>query len=278
MTASSVYRYGGHGPVVHLAQANGFPPATYRQLALSLTDRYELLALLPRPLWPGSSPASAPSWHTLAEDLVAGLDGLGLRGIAAVGHSIGGVLTLWSAVRRPDLFRAVVIVDPVILPPSWLRLVRMERVLGLQPRPSLVRGALRRRRVWPSHQACFDHYRTKPLFARWPDATLWDYVQGGTRTRDDGQVELLFPGEWEAHIFATVPTDVWHDVPRLRTPALIVRGQHSETFRPEVQARMVRLLPQACFITIPDAGHLVPMERPPEVGAAICDFLDAVGY
>jgi pimeloyl-ACP methyl ester carboxylesterase len=193
---------------------------------------------------------------------------------------MGGVYTMWAALRRPDLFRALVLIDPVILPPSVLRKLRLMRLLGLRNRLPLVRGALRRRRTWPSLQACFDRYRGKALFAAWPDASLWAYVESGTRPRSDGQVELLYPPEWEAHIFATPPADVWRHVPKLRTttapPTLVIRGERSHTFRLESQNRMQRLLPQTRFHVIPDAGHLVPMERPAETGEIITAFLSKV--
>ena len=272
--------------MIHLAHANGFPPGAYRRLAETLTPRYHVVALPSRPLWPGSSPASAPTWHPLADDLVAGLDGLGLApsgtgSAIGVGHSLGGVLTLWAAIRRPDLFRAVVLIDPVLLPPSWLWMVRLFRGLGLWRRQPLVQGTLRRRRTWPSRQACFEQYRARSLFARWPDESLWDYVEAGTRPLDgveagSGQVELVYPPEWEAQIFATTPTGVWRDVPKLRTPALVVRGEDSKIFLPTAQARVARRLPHAQLAAIPGAGHLLPMERPAETGAAILDFLDSV--
>jgi pimeloyl-ACP methyl ester carboxylesterase len=193
-----------------------------------------------------------------------------------IGHSLGGVLTLWASVLHPALFRAVVLIDPVILPPGLLWFMRMLRALGLRDRQPLVQGALRRRRTWPSRQACYAHYRDKPLFAHWSDAALGDYVKSGTRQRADGQVELAYPPEWEAHIFATAPTDVWHDVPKLQIPALVIRGEHSKTFLPASQRRMARQLPVAAFATIPDAGHLLPMERPEETGAVIHKFLVGV--
>lgn len=285
MQLAQFHDFGGHGPVVHLAHANGFPPGTYHPLAETLTDhpstgsgrRYHVIGLPSRPLWPGSQPRSAPDWHPLADDLTLGLDTLGLKGIVGVGHSIGGVLTLWAATRRPDIFRAVVLIDPVILPPARLWTVRLLRLLGFRRRLPLVEGALRRRQTWPSRHACYEHYRGKPLFATWPNASLRAYVEAGTRERDDGQVELVYPPEWEAHIFATTPTDVWRAVPRLRTPALVIRGEHSNIFRPESQVWMERLVPQVRFVVVPNAGHLVPMERPAETGAAIRDFLAALG-
>ncbi len=266
--------FGGEGPVIHLAHANGFPPGAYRPLAETLIGTHHVIGLPSRPLWPGSRPERIADWHPLADDLIRGLDDLGLRSIVGVGHSMGGVFTLWAAVQRADLFRAVVLVDPVILSAARLWAVRLFRLLRLEPRLPLVQSALRRRRTWPSRRACYEQYRDKPFFAAWPDDSLWAYVEAGTREQPGGQVELVYPPEWEAHIFSTAPTDVWRAVPKLRLPALVVRGERSATFRPESLARMRRLLPQARFALISDAGHLAPMERPAETGAALRDFLD----
>jgi pimeloyl-ACP methyl ester carboxylesterase len=41
---------------------------------------------------------------------------------------------------------------------------------------------------------------------------------------------------------------------------------------------MARMLPQARFAVVPSAGHLVPMERPADTGAAIHGFLHALGF
>jgi pimeloyl-ACP methyl ester carboxylesterase len=273
--SNMLHDFGGKGPILHLAHANGFPPGTYRLLAETLTKHYHVIGLPSRPLWPDSRPESVTSWHPLANDLVQGLEDLGLSHIVGVGHSLGGVLTLWAALRRPDLFRAVVLIDPVILPPSWLWALRLMRGLGLQHRQPLVQGALHRRRTWPSSRACFEHYRSKSLFARWSDASLCAYVESGTCRRADGKVALLCPPEWEAHIFATTPIHIWRDVSRLRTQTLVIRGEHSETFRAAAQARMARRLPGAHFVTIPDSGHLVPMEQSLSTGAFICKFLGA---
>jgi pimeloyl-ACP methyl ester carboxylesterase len=270
-----LHDFGGDGSWIHLAHANGFPPGAYRRLAESLTPHYHVIGLAARPLWPGSRPERAPTWRPLADDLIGGLDHLGSRAIVGVGHSLGGVLTLWAAIIRLDLFRAVVLIDPVILPPSYILILRLLRGLGLKQRQPLVQSALHRRRTWPSREACFEGYRSRPRFARWSDVALWDYVESGTRTSDDGQAELIYPADWEAHIFATAPTDVWRDVPHLDTPALILRGECSDTFLPAARARLARQLPRARFITISGAGHLLPMERPVEIGAVIHDWLQA---
>jgi pimeloyl-ACP methyl ester carboxylesterase len=268
------HRFGGTGPVVHIAHANGFPPGTYRRLAETLTSRHQVLAMPARPLWPGSRPESAPTWHPLANDLIHGLDGLGATNVVGIGHSLGGVLTLWAASQRPDLFAAAILIEPVILPPLRLWFLRLLRALGLEKRLPMVQRAKRRRRTWPSRQVCYEHYRRKPFFAHWPDQALHDYVTSGTRRSDKGTVELVYPPAWEAHIFASTPTDIWRDVPLLRVPTLVIRGESSEVFQPQVMARMKRTLPQAQFITVGGAGHLLPMEMAAETGAVIKRYLE----
>jgi pimeloyl-ACP methyl ester carboxylesterase len=209
--------------------------------------------------------------------MVQALHSLGATGILGVGHSLGGVLTLWAAIEEPQLFRAVVLIEPVILPPVWLWTLRLMRALGLRQRQPFVQVALRRRRTWPDRQACFAHLRSKPFFGAWSDAALWDYVHSGTRPAPGDQVELIYPPEWEAHIFATPPLAIWHDVPRLQCPVLVIRGKESRTFLPAAQMRMARLLPHARFVTIAGAGHLVPIERPQETAAAIQAFVESLG-
>jgi pimeloyl-ACP methyl ester carboxylesterase len=268
-----VIDYGGDGPDLHLAHANGFPPGTYRLLVDILTEHYRVFCLPSRPLWPHSRTQSAPCWRVMAKDLIQGLDDIESSRVFGIGHSMGGDLTLWAAVSRPDLFRRVVLIDPVILPSAWLWMVRVFRSLGMQRRLPMVQGALRRRSVWPSRQACYDHYRGKQFFARWSDASLRAYVEAGTRELVEGGVTLAYSPEWEAHVFATVPVDIWRAVSKLRIPVLVIRGERSNTFVRESQVRMERLLPQARYVVIPDAGHLAPMERPEAVGEAILDFL-----
>jgi pimeloyl-ACP methyl ester carboxylesterase len=266
---------GGRGPVLHLAHANGFPPGTYQPLADVLAQHSHIMAVPARPLWPGAEPSSAPTWRLMAKDLSQSLDHLGLKAIVGVGHSLGAVLTMWAAIDRPDLFRALVLIDPVLLPPTRLFALRLMRALGLQQQQPLVQGARRRRRNWPNELACYQHFRQKPLFARWPDDSLRCYVECSTRPSAEGGIELIYPPEWEAHIFATVPVDVWHDVPKLKTPALIISGQLSDTFLPPARARLAQFCPSARWCIVPDAGHLVPMERPVETGNVIIEFLSS---
>ena len=48
--------WGGDGPWLHFAHANGIPPATYRSLIAPLAEQFHVVSMEARPLWPGSDP------------------------------------------------------------------------------------------------------------------------------------------------------------------------------------------------------------------------------
>ncbi len=276
--AQRVREFGGEGPRIHLAVANGFPPACYRPLMEALRPVGHGVSVLPRPLWPdGEKPRRGITWYTLAEDLIEAFDALGWRDVIGIGHSMGGVITMVAAVRRPELFRAIILMDPVLMDPKVLMLFRVLRALGLGPRlHPLARRARRRRRTWPHREAAAAHLRSRPLFAVWHPAAFEGYLEEGLRPSQDGQVTLAYPPEWEVHIFVNVPHDAWRFVPRIPVPTLVLRGATTDTFTADSEVRFRRLKPDAHFEVIP-GGHLFPMERPEETAQAIRRWLSDLG-
>jgi pimeloyl-ACP methyl ester carboxylesterase len=275
--------WGGQGPVLHFAHANGFPPGTYSSFVALLPDRFHVLASEARPLWGTESdsargaqrsPAQFHHWRELGDDLASFLGEMGLRAIIGVGHSLGAVTTLYCAVADPGLFRALVLIDPVIVPPCVAPIVAVAKWLHVSNRACLPTGARRRRMDWPNREVLFRAYRAAPVFARWQEPFLRDYVVSGTVANPAGGVRLRYPREWEARIFETVPEDVWLAIPRLRhVPLLVLRGERSATYRRDTMCLMRWLLPQGRFVEIAGADHFVPMSQPEATVAAIRGFL-----
>jgi pimeloyl-ACP methyl ester carboxylesterase len=263
---------GGPGPTLHFAHANGFPVETYRALLRELQG-HRVLGMNQRPLWPGSRPQDLRDWHPLVDDLVRFLETCADPPVVGVGHSLGGVVTAFAAARRKDLFSAIVLIDPVFLPPRVTRYWGPMKRLGLGSWLPLVRRARRRRRCFESKELAFARLRQAPLFARVSDEVLWDYLNAALAPAPTGGFELCYRPEWEARIFATTPHEVWRLIPEIETPCLCIRGAHSDTLRPDAWAEMRRLLPRAGFLEIQEAGHLVPLEKPREVAEAILAFV-----
>ena len=61
---------------------------------------------------------------------------------------------------------------------------------------------------------------------------------------------------------------------RITVPALVVAGEHDQVEPPHVLVEnLLPHIPSATMVTIPDVGHLLPVESPAELAAAIASRL-----
>lgn len=268
----------GERPALHLAVANGFPPDSYAPLIAALGAQTETFCLPPRPLWtPAPAPQTLTTWRDLADDLLLMLADRGTGPVIAVGHSLGGVVSLIAALKQPDRFRALILLDPVILPPNVLRVMRRMQAADQMGAFPLVQGALRRRARFATSDEAFDYWRAKPLFADWTDAALHGYVTAGL-VADGEEWALRWSPDWEAQIFATGYTGSWRDLGRLRAvtppiPTLLVRGETSDTLTRPCAERIAARCPHIDVRPIAGHGHLFPLSAPDATAALILDWL-----
>ncbi len=219
---------------------------------------------------------AAYAWAHFAADYLAVAERLaaecgGGRVAVGLGHSFGGTSVLGAAAQRPELFGRLVLVDPVIPPPP-----EMLAAYDADPERSarlarLIEGARKRRSIWPSLAAARKHFESRALFADWLPEALDLYLEYGLRQRADGQVELRCPGEVEAAIFSqsggldvedsrTSRDGSRHRVvgAARRLPAPRSTSASSPRWRTRASSTSTR-------------GHLVPMEHPELVVAAVLD-------
>ncbi|MCG8347201.1 MAG: alpha/beta hydrolase [Chloroflexales bacterium] len=268
--------FGGVGPLLQLATANGFPPESYRPLATYLTTRQRVLAYRSRPLWPGSYPEQIQSWRDLAQDLLHDMASIAPPGgLIGMGHSLGGIMTMYAALQRPEYFRALVLVDPVIMPRLSLPLLWLLRQFNMDHMSPLARGARRRRTVFASVAIARERFQGRGVFTDFSPTALEGYLEGGLRANGDGSVTLAWPSAWESRIFSLVPIDTWDAVARAPQPLLLIRGKNSDLIIDRSWRQLQRYAPNAELVEI-DGGHMVPMERPQLVAEAVHRFLDRV--
>src|SRR5215470_8228519 len=117
-------------PVVNLAVANGFPPETYAAALQPLFDRFHVVSVVVRPLRGDCPPESIQRWSQFGDDILEGLAGLTDQPVMAVGHSFGGIATMYAAVKNPKRFSRIVLLDPTLLPPYFLFGVWLARRFG----------------------------------------------------------------------------------------------------------------------------------------------------
>lgn len=243
------------------SHANGYPPGSYRALIAEL-EALTGQAVLPFEHRPLTSQAPAPrklSWQTFASDLIEAIEHNGPEPFWLVGHSMGAASGILAAARRPDLFRGIVALDPVLIPTiTWFQ-ARFFSRLSARAVPMAAR-ALSRPHWFESADAAFTFYRGKRVFAGVEDSVLRDYVTAAHSKNESGGVDLRFSGAWEACIYRSVPR-VGPALKRLQCPCLVVAGSTSEVL---TAARMdwIRGIRPDIDIETLIGGHLVPLEAP----------------
>lgn len=266
---------GGQGPPLVFSHANGFPPETYRVFLEALAEVFRVSTFAHRPLWSGDDPSELASWHPMAEDLGLSIAKRDRLPVVGVGHSLGGMLTALAAARRPELFSALILLDPVIFTGYRSFFWGWMKRFGQEHRFFLAQGARKRRDHWPDRDAVRASWSGKRVFADWDPEVFEDYLRVGLVDSADGSVELRYPKEWEARIFEVCPHNEWATLRKIQVPVLVIRGATSDTLLPGAAARMEREMPDARAVELEGTSHFLPMEQPDEVARLIADFAGA---
>ncbi len=267
-------QFGTGATPLHFVAANGYPPAAYTQLFMALPE-YQIHSMLLRPLWNPSPPLTLSSWFTFAEDLYDYCNKVSAP-IIGVGHSIGATLWLMAAIRYKIPLKGIVLIDPALFSRSVymtyriLKWVKLHRVLH-----PLIQKTLKRQQVFASYEAAYVAYRTKSVFKQMSDASLRDYINAIFVSREQG-LSLIYDPRWEALIYETGILDdgyIWRHLPDISCPIALIRGEQSNICTLSVAKRFQQHSQQFQLITIPNAGHLVPLECPQQVAQSIQDMI-----
>jgi pimeloyl-ACP methyl ester carboxylesterase len=70
---------------------------------------------------------------------------------------------------------------------------------------------------------------------------------------------------------------VYESLGDVRVPTLILVGENDGATTPDKSERMHDCISNSRLVTIPNSGHMSPVEEPEAVNAAINDFLGSVG-
>lgn len=250
------FKRDGHGPPVVLLHGNGSSLHHFQRVAALLSSSFDVV----RPDLPGfglTGPRPDRDYRitTYASLISRFLAVLGIRRCSVVGNSLGGNIAWNLALDRPQLTRALVLINATGYPektlPAGLRLARNP----------LVRPLLRR---WMPRRAIERGLR----------ATVGPRSQVVDDEMVDRACELMNrPGNRSAFIDVanTIQPDRSHEIPQIAMPTLVLRsarvdGQH---FGRDIRGAEERVHA--------DGGHLLPEEDPTWVAGAIAAFLHAHG-
>ena len=217
--------------------------------------------------------ARDPNWKnyqpaTYVADLSALLKVLGLRRVAIIGTSLGGLLAMILASVAPQAVAGIVLNDvgPEVDPAG------VERIRGYAGRLPPVRS-------WDEAIA-----QQRLVFgAAWPDLpdSRWATIARRSYREDAAGTPVLDvdPGVGEAvRAGPAAPADLWPVFAALKSvPALAIRGALSDILSAATFERMQREKPDLERLTVAGRGH-VPLLDEPECLAAIDAFLARLSY
>jgi pimeloyl-ACP methyl ester carboxylesterase len=250
--------------IIHFAHANGFPAKTYNKLFSFLKDEFEINYLerhAHNPKYPVTD-----GWEFLAEELRAEIEKRYTRKIIGVGHSLGGILHFLVAVEKPELYRALVLLDAPIISRLTGTAIKVLKRAKLIDRFSPARGTHFRRTQWRGKTEAFEHFRSKEKFLSFDEEILRDYIEHGTFQNGDN-IKLLFDPKVEAKIYQTLPDNFGKFRGKLKVPAAYIGGEFSREAR---LARLGFMRKKFDFdFYFIKGSHLYPFEKPEETARMI---------
>ena len=259
------------GQTVLMLHATGFHARCWDGVIRSLGEDLRVVAVDQR--GHGRSDKRGPyEWSEFGADAAALVDELDLEGVVGVGHSMGGHAATQAAAQRPHRFRALLLVDPVILDPAAY--ADQPMFASVQAHP-----VARRRNRWQSVEEMFERFADRHPFNLWERAALFDYCRFGLLPDGDG-FELACPPLVEASIYqGSAGRDIGDAIRTLPHPVGVLRAQGRnpgggsngtmDFARSPTWPALAAAFPNGRDIHHPELSHFIPMQRPALVAEEI---------
>lgn len=264
-------RPGADRPLLFL-HATGFHAQCWNEV-ISRLHSHRTIAFDARGHGRSSKPAPPYHWRDFGRDAAELTRVLGLKGAIAIGHSMGGHSAALASTLNPEGFRALVLIEPVILPSDWYK--------GPAPELSIVR---KRRNHWASWDDMYQRFKDRRPFDRWNRKVLLDYCEHGVAPSPNGHGYVLAcPPAVEASIYSQCSdpdSNIYDELPKIQLPVTVVRAArfttHIEDFSSSPTAPdIAKHFPNAKDIHFPDHSHFLPMEAPDLVADLVRDLVKA---
>lgn len=233
---------------------------SWDSFAEGMSDRYRVLAFDQRGHgesgWAGSGGYGIGEMTADLETFVAAL---GLKSLDLVGLSMGGMVAMDYASRRPAALRRLVIVDiaPEIASQGSNR----------------IQSGQKQSDVFDSFESAFDSMRAAN--ATPPDEHLRHRVYNNLMGLEDGRFTWRYDRALRdpRELKMRTPEEGWASCAAIAAPTLIMRGELSDILAPEVAELMTRTIMGSSLATVEGAGHSIPLDKPDEFLSAARVFL-----
>jgi 3-oxoadipate enol-lactonase len=239
------YEVHGDGPAVVFAHGAGGNHLSWWQQVPVFARQYRCVIFDHRGFGQSSDVPNGPGSQAFVEDLKSLLDHLKIDRAALVAQSMGGRACLGLALAYPDRVQALVMADTTggfgDARMAQLRAEGEVVIAGPNPPPRTYA------RHFPQEQPT--------------QAFLYEQI----RTLNPPRHEVPAPGPTADQVRA------------LRTPTLLIVGEHDVITTPAMIKMFQNYIPHARLTEVAGSGHSVYFEKPAEFNRAVLEFLAEVG-
>jgi len=256
------YERSGHGPPVLfiMGQAAGGNVWSLYQVPALENAGYEVITFDNRGMPPSDVPPGDYSLDDLVADTAGLIEALDAGPCRVVGTSLGAMVAVELAIRRPDL------VTSCVLMAVRARADAVRRALSAGE-SALGRARLQLPAEYEAAVAVLQMFSPSTLDN---DAVISDWLavyqrSGARRAAAGGQDAIDLVSDRRAALRA-VPV-----------PCRVIAFSDDLMCPPQLSAEVATAIPDCDYIEIGSCGHLGYLERPDEVNSAIIEFLDKKG-
>lgn len=207
----------------------------------------------------GSGPA-VKDWRVHGDDAAQLVDSLDAAPVAVVGHSAGSIAALDLAVRRPELVRSLVLLDPAF----GTRHNITPKLAAIFLKVQLLRRLGRERQAIDTWLRFATSYRT--------GGSAFDHMPEERRELLRGNASGVFAdlasGDG-SHIHK-------EDLASIRAPVTIITAELSPSFLQKTSASLAKHLPTVTVRTLQGAGHAMAFDRSEALLAELHRALDGI--
>lgn len=201
----------------------------------------------------GKSNADPDGWSVdlYADDVAETIDSLGSEPVDVAGLSLGGYVVFALLRRHPEKVRSVILIDTKAGddPPEAKEAREKTAAAAREQGTMAIAETLIPKLVSPGAS---EEVKKKAL-------SMSKNTAGETAAAD-------------ALVMRDRP-DSTHDLGTIKVPAIVIHGEDDQLMPVAGAKEMAELIPGAKFVTIPQAGHLAPLENPSAVNDALRAFL-----
>jgi pimeloyl-ACP methyl ester carboxylesterase len=249
-------------PAVLCLHGGGQTAYMYEELGRALRERYHVLAP-DLPDHGDSDPGDEFGRHGIAATLPPLLEHFGLRTVAIVGASLGGIVAITHAAAHPDGVGAIVLIDVGHKLEEAGVLKIMEFMRAHESFGSLEEAATEIAKYLPHRKSVRPESLRRNLRERADGRWVWKH----------GYSRRLRADESQTHNWRDVVEGLDTDAASLRCPVLVLRGAASDVLSHQGAEEIATLIPNARLATVQNAGHLAAGDNPESTVSLVASFL-----